>query len=216
MAQLTHDTAAEDGFHEIQLSGKQLVFLFMATTVVSVVIFLCGVLVGRNARIESEAPPAIDTAAVAPSDEEPAAGVPSVTEAPTPVPAEELDYRKRLEEGKKEALKESSQQPKPVPPPATPAPAAASPPEEAAPDVPTSGKPGVWVIQVQALSSRAAASAAVKRLIAKGYPAFLQMPAKGTAAIYRVQIGRFKERREAEQVSRRLEKEEQFEPDIKR
>ena len=48
MAELTHD--AEDGFHEIQLSGKQLVFLFMATTVVSVVIFLCGVLVGRGVR----------------------------------------------------------------------------------------------------------------------------------------------------------------------
>ena len=32
----THD----DGFHEIQLNGKQLVFLFMAATVVSVVIFL--------------------------------------------------------------------------------------------------------------------------------------------------------------------------------
>ena len=41
---------SDDGFHEIQLSGKQLVFLFMATTVVSVVIFLCGVLVGRGVR----------------------------------------------------------------------------------------------------------------------------------------------------------------------
>ena len=44
MAHELHD----DGFHEIQLSGKQLVFLFMATTVVSIVIFLCGVLVGRG------------------------------------------------------------------------------------------------------------------------------------------------------------------------
>ena len=44
MAHEIHD----DGFHEIQLSGKQLVFLFMATTVVSAVIFLCGVLVGRG------------------------------------------------------------------------------------------------------------------------------------------------------------------------
>ena len=41
---------ADDSFHEIQLSGKQLVFLFMAITVVSVVIFLCGVLVGRGVR----------------------------------------------------------------------------------------------------------------------------------------------------------------------
>jgi cell division septation protein DedD len=38
----------DDGFREIQLNGKQLVFLFMAATVVSVVIFLCGVLVGRG------------------------------------------------------------------------------------------------------------------------------------------------------------------------
>ena len=42
----------DDGFHEIQLNGKQLVFLFMAVTVVSVVIFLCGVLVGRGVRSE--------------------------------------------------------------------------------------------------------------------------------------------------------------------
>ena len=42
--------AQDDGFHEIQLNGKQLVFLFMAATVVSVVIFLCGVLVGRGVR----------------------------------------------------------------------------------------------------------------------------------------------------------------------
>src|SRR5688572_7927853 len=40
----------DDAFHEIQLNGKQLVFLFMAATVVSVVIFLCGVLVGRGVR----------------------------------------------------------------------------------------------------------------------------------------------------------------------
>ena len=40
----------DDGFHEIQLNGKQLVFLGMATTIVSVVIFLCGVLVGRGVR----------------------------------------------------------------------------------------------------------------------------------------------------------------------
>lgn len=40
--------AQDDGFHEIQLNGKQLVFVFMAATLLSVVIFLCGVLVGRG------------------------------------------------------------------------------------------------------------------------------------------------------------------------
>jgi hypothetical protein len=39
-------TDANEGVHEIQLNGKQLVFMFMAVTVVAVVIFLCGVMVG--------------------------------------------------------------------------------------------------------------------------------------------------------------------------
>src|SRR5947209_15295360 len=54
----------DDGFHEIQLNGKQLVFLFMAATVVSVVIFLCGVLVGRGVKTE-RAVSSADAAAVA-------------------------------------------------------------------------------------------------------------------------------------------------------
>ena len=66
MAHEIHD----DGFHEIQLSGKQLVFLFMATTVVFIVIFLCGILVGRgvqNARgtIAEAAGPEADSAGLA-------------------------------------------------------------------------------------------------------------------------------------------------------
>ena len=38
----------DESLREIQLNGKQLVFLFMASTVVAVVIFLCGVMVGRG------------------------------------------------------------------------------------------------------------------------------------------------------------------------
>src|ERR1700730_12822686 len=45
----------DEGFREIQLNGKQLVFLFMAATVVSVVIFLCGVLVGRGVKTDRAA-----------------------------------------------------------------------------------------------------------------------------------------------------------------
>ena len=41
---------SDEGVHEIQLNGKQLVFMFMAVTVVAVVIFLCGVMVGRGVR----------------------------------------------------------------------------------------------------------------------------------------------------------------------
>ena len=41
---------SDQGFHEVQLSGKQLVFLFMSAIVLLVVTFLLGVDVGRGAR----------------------------------------------------------------------------------------------------------------------------------------------------------------------
>ncbi len=86
----------DDGFHEIQLSGKQLVFLCMATTVVSIVIFLCGVLVGRGVRpVEAVAEaaavvrrPTLLPDAPAPADA-PAAGAAAPAAAanePTPTP----------------------------------------------------------------------------------------------------------------------------------
>ena len=45
----------DDAFHEIQLNGKQLVFLFMVATVVLAVAFLSGVFVGRGVRLERAA-----------------------------------------------------------------------------------------------------------------------------------------------------------------
>jgi cell division septation protein DedD len=47
---------SDEGLHEIQLNGKQLVFLFMTATVVAVVIFLCGVMVGRGVPVQRGAP----------------------------------------------------------------------------------------------------------------------------------------------------------------
>jgi hypothetical protein len=64
---LAHSTP-EDGFREIQLNGKQLVFLFMAATVVSVVIFLSGVLVGRGVRQTEASPEGVAAAELLPPD----------------------------------------------------------------------------------------------------------------------------------------------------
>jgi cell division septation protein DedD len=61
----------EDAFHEIQLSGKQLVFLCMATTLVSIVIFLCGVLVGRGVKPGEPVAEAVVTSAAAPAEAPP-------------------------------------------------------------------------------------------------------------------------------------------------
>jgi hypothetical protein len=112
----THDTA-DDGFHEIQLSGKQLVFLFMATTVVSVVIFLCGVLVGRGVRTGNDQDQPADPAPVAaeqPATPDTAAASPTDTP-PQPVPEAELSYNQRLQQsGQKETLKPPAPAPEPT------------------------------------------------------------------------------------------------------
>jgi cell division septation protein DedD len=216
---LTHD-ASDDGFHEIQLSGKQLVFLFMATTVVSVVIFLCGVLVGRGVRAER----AVDNAAAitdppvasapAPTDTVADAGPPAA-EPPTP-PAEgeaPLSYKARLEGNKPatETLKSSAE----------PSTAALSPAPQPRPaptrTAPPNASRETWVVQIVALRDRGMASSIVQRLSGKGYPAFVVNPTAGTPApVFKVQVGRYADRDEAEQVARRLEKEEQFKPWVSR
>ena len=227
MSDTTHDVI-DDGFHEIHLSGKQLVFLFMATMVVSVVIFLIGVFVGRNVRGQQLADHAADpTAALAAA---PPASVPApapaasdagpqAAEPPSPpAESEELSYKKRLEgDAAAEKLK-----PVAAPPAATPAPAsvrpapAAAPPAAAAPEPPV-GKPqpGTWVIQVHALRDRSTAAGIVRRLTSKGYPAFLVAAGPPTDT-FKVQVGRYKDRDEAMRVIDRLKKEEQFNPWITR
>jgi cell division septation protein DedD len=227
VSELSHDTA-EDGFHEIQLNGKELVFLFIMVTLVSVAIFLCGVLVGRGARavrgedqtVEAAAQPA-PAPAVTP-DATPAPAAVAATE-PPPAAAEtpdELSYHKRLQAANApaEELKPRAAEPPPAPAaaPASPPVAAATAGSTAAPpvtDVPTSGRPGTFVIQIQALRDREVAASLVKRLAGRGYPAFLVSPVPGGASpFFKVQVGRYAQRGEAEDVKRRLEKEEQFKP----
>lgn len=225
---MTHP--AEDGFHEIQLTGKQLVFLFMATTVVAVVIFLCGVLVGRGVRAEraqaENAAPAQTGGEVPP----PAAPTTQSNE-PSPATGEDLTYAKRLEgEDPKERLKPESRAaaaPDTTPEPPTPAETEADKPPEASPAPPTARPStpaatsqaggGGWVVQVAALRDRGAAVKIVQRLTRKGYQAFIVEPTRGAPAPgFRVRVGPFQDRGAAEQASRRLEREEQFKPFITR
>jgi cell division septation protein DedD len=226
VSDITHDVV-DDGFHEIHLSGKQLVFLFMATMVVSVVIFLIGVFVGRNVRAQqvsdhltdptaalAAAPPAAaPLTAPAASD----AG-PQAAEPPSP-PAEsdELSYKKRLEgDGGAEKLKPAATPPAAAAAaPARPAPSASAAAPSAAPAAVGTPQPGTWVIQVHALRDRTAAAGIVRRLAGKGYPAFLVAAGPPTDT-YKVQVGRYKDRDEAMRVIDRLKKEEQFNPWITR
>jgi len=72
-----------------------------------------------------------------------------------------------------------------------------------------------FVVQVAAVRERAEADTIAKRLMGKGYPAFVTTPA-GAANVFRVRVGTYSDRREADSVAGRLEKEEQFKPWITR
>jgi cell division septation protein DedD len=67
-------------------------------------------------------------------------------------------------------------------------------------------------VQLAALNSRSEADAMVKRLSAKGYEAYVQAPAQNAPAIFRVRVGNYPTRGEAESAAARLEKESQFKP----
>ena len=270
LATQTHD----DAFREIQLNGKQLVFLFMVATVVSVVIFLCGVFVGRGVRAERAVPfaDASTSAPITTPDVAPAAAAvaaPAADPSAAPPPAvDELSYFSRLEQPGQpaEELKGSAakasrdadrgkernkaavlrEPDKPVKQPdketdkargrektttaaavpvapATPASAAAAPAPAPVPVADASSaafsepKSSGFALQVTALRERGEAEAVAKRLSSKGYAAYVMTPSVGGAPqYYRVRIGKFQTRREAEDIAAKLQKEEQIKPWITR
>ena len=67
-------------------------------------------------------------------------------------------------------------------------------------------------MQVAAVTNRTEADAIAKRLAGKGYPTFVTTPGNGAPKMFRVRIGKYPTRREAETIAARLEKEDQFKP----
>lgn len=205
----------DEGFHEIQLNGKQLVFLFMAATVVVVVIFLCGVMVGRGV---------------------PAPSVPSVTENPEqgldpttaaqPAPTSAVGTTDLIAAGERITYPDRLQDPdppreilKPVVNRAEPAPVSTDRPVDAV--KPTPVPPNYkfqepagrgFVVQVAAVRKRAEADMIAQRLRTRGYPSFVTT----SGANYRVRVGKYDHRDTAEETAKRLASEEHFKPWITR
>lgn len=208
-------TTHDDGFHEIQLNGKQLVFLFMAGTAVAVVIFLLGVFVGRGVRAQASGGEALlvgqDAAASVP--DVPAVATATGSGAPASA-GEDLSYPDRLASA--DAPREPLQSAKKAADAPAPASVPSAPPSRAAADVPAEPAGDGFAIQLAALGKREEAESIVRRLAGKGYSAYLMAPASGAPAVFRVRVGKFQDRREAEAVSARLQKEEQFKPWIVR
>ena len=232
---------SDDGFHEIQLNGKQLIFLFMAATVVSVVIFLCGVMVGRGVRngrgetsagaeLETTAQAATAPAPIAPAPAPASSTAPKGNQPTPPVPEEDTSAYKDLTSDKpkdtalatpaKAQAKPAVTAPASAPPKAAAEKAAVA--EKAAPkseppapvdkDKPAAVTSGGYAVQLTALRDRSEADAVVKRLAGKGYPAYVVNPLPGKPPVYRVQVGRYQNRADADRIASKLQKEEQFSP----
>jgi cell division septation protein DedD len=98
-----------------------------------------------------------------------------------------------------------------------PQPVAVAPtPAASAPSVPTPAAGDGYAIQVAAMLDPSDADAMARRLSSKGYNAFVLPLSQTTPPRYRVRVGKFKTKREAETIAARLQKEEQFKPWITR
>ena len=269
---LASDTR-DDGFHEIQLNGKQLLFAVMATMVASAAVFLLGVIVGRNfergrtsgassiALVDqsrhdpavAERPPTVVEPGYDPTKAPPptppaadkegkipsapagapapvpsaaakgtvAAGSPATSTPATPAapPAAAASAKVAASNDKPAASADKPSASAPAVPTGTSGNAAASksaPREAATPSggipVPDDPKQG-WLVQVAATPTRDEAESIVKRLTAKGYPAFI---VSGNSNVFRVRVGGYKARRDAESVATKLRTEERISPWITR
>jgi len=231
----------EAGYYEIQLNNKQLVFFFMAAVAIAVVVFLCGVMVGRGVRDAALA--AGGTSIIS----GPGAGQ-SLKSAVAPADVRrELDFPQRLEADEAESrladqvsnpeklvasvtrsarprdgarraaesARPAAESPRTVaeiePAPSPPSASDAEVPRSVAPALIGSER-GAFTIQVVALKTEEAAESLVNRLKEARYRAYLEPG--GSAGLYRVRVGRFESRSEAEQVATALRDVEKFKPYI--
>ena len=180
---------SDEQFHEFHLDGKQMVFLFMASTVVAVVIFLCGVMVGRGVRASKAVQAAEATAGLSlDPGVSVATGTPppdlTLTEDALPEPVGELTSPERLAgevasaDSRREPAAPAIDEPAP-PAPALPATKTSSPAQKARPDdnvtTAVGGEPtgAGFVVQVMALAKRPEAEAMANKLRSKGYSSFV-------------------------------------------
>ncbi|MCY3847074.1 MAG: SPOR domain-containing protein [Acidobacteria bacterium] len=184
---------------------KQVVFLFMAGTVTAVVAFLFGVVVGRGVPVDRP----VDAGAQVPAEGDwpTRVGEETLEESAGGVDGDGLSYYLRLEgESAAEESLRAPAAPRAEPSAPAPRPAGRTAPTQAG-----------FTVQVGALRDRAMAQQIADRLVARGYPAFVDEPERdASVAMYRVRVGRYAEHRVAERMRRRLETEEHFRPWITR
>jgi cell division septation protein DedD len=226
---------ADQNIREIQVSGKQLVFLFMASVVVAVAIFLLGVSVGRGVRDATGGTPALEASAAGSAETAPA---PDKMPPATELSAQDQTFAKNLQQGgpSPSASSGASAPASAAAPPTTDAPEVSEPESasssqapaartasNAAPPAATTPKPSAQTppkaaepapssktslpaaLQVNAFRSRENADKEVAQLKAKGYPAFV-LPSQA-GGLFRVRVGPYSQRADADRVAARMRQE---------
>ena len=206
---------SDDGIHEISLNGKTLVFIFMATTVVLVVTFLLGVMVGRGARELQVLSTEILTGDVLEEDlvEEFEIAPEVVLSEDETVQTGDLSYPGRLTSP--DVIQESVNPDSELIEEVLPSEAESSITEQ--PPLTSLSLESVRVgftVQVTAVRNREDAEAMLEQLRSDDYPAYLLEP-NGPEELYRVRVGQNLDQKEAADMRRRLE-EAQFQAWITR
>lgn len=227
---------ADQQVREIQLGGKQLVFLFMASVVVAVAIFLLGVSVGRGVRESSAGQAAVSSdVAVSAAPSAPSVELPPETEtkpedlqyhdqlqgttppaAAAPAPASAAAVTGPAAESARpvsgqagSAAAPPAKEPSPKAPPTIPKDAPAKEPAR-----PAAAAVGGWYVQANAFRSRANADRQAAELRSKGYANVAVAGGGRAGGLFRVRIGPFADRADADRVADRLRKEERVTPSI--
>jgi cell division protein FtsN len=221
---------AEQQFREIQLSGKQLVFLFMTSVALAVGVFLLGVSVGRGVGPDVAGVTEViaDAAAVSPPAELPpptelspadtayhdnlqGSRTPPAEPEPEPEPISEPVPDEDEPVAPRPALVETRPTPPATPPAAQrpapqPAPAAAPPTSTAKPAATSTATANGWYLQVGAYRSRENADRQARQLSGRGFATSVAPPVAG--GLFRVRVGPFADRAEAVRVQGRLRSQE--------
>jgi cell division septation protein DedD len=180
---------------------------------VAVVVFLCGVLVGRGVPPgragAADGTMMTPTQIVSDAGTDPAGAEPPSTDPGTKAGAA-LSYSERL--GKTPPAEQPLKAPAAVAPPQPPpesAPPAVEEQVSTPPDAPSG--PGEWTVQVAATKNRADADAAVRYLKTKGFEGRVFVPdADDKVGGLRVRVGTFPTKKEAEAFAQRIARETRY------
>ena len=216
-----------DEVREFHLDGKQLAFLVISAIGLAVVVFLCGVMVGRGVRQPQIPESSVSSTLVDPALDLPASELepPLGTDGKSGASKDSFADAPRLSDGPVPGLlseplptpglptaaaspttaasSTTSPPPKPTPNKTPSAPASAP---VAKPDKVKKAQAAGFSVQVASVTTRAEAEKRVEQLASKEYKSYITEATDNRGHWFRVRVGPFPTRQEATAVAKRLEK----------